>query len=208
MASSVIHMAVCNEINKKLKRNNSKILIGTIAADISKLVGETKYYSHFLDDSYDIPNLYKFLTKYKYNLDDDFVLGYYIHLYTDYLWFKYFVTDFLNEDMITKLDGTIINCHGNMAINYIYNDYTNLNIQIIDEYNLDLKIFYNEIPVFNNIIEEISIDKLYLIINKTEQIIENSKQTKELVFNMENINKFISLCVDIISSDLRSLGVL
>ena len=39
MASSLIHAAVCNELNKKLKRNPKQILVGTIAPDISKLVG-------------------------------------------------------------------------------------------------------------------------------------------------------------------------
>ena len=47
MASSVIHICVANEINKVLKKDNRKLLIGTIAPDISKLIGESKYYSHF-----------------------------------------------------------------------------------------------------------------------------------------------------------------
>ena len=42
MASSVIHMVVANEINKKLNRDPRKLLIGTIAPDISKLVGGKK----------------------------------------------------------------------------------------------------------------------------------------------------------------------
>ena len=43
MASTVIHMAVTNEINKILKRNNTEILIGSIAPDISKFCGETNF---------------------------------------------------------------------------------------------------------------------------------------------------------------------
>ena len=85
MASAIIHIAVANELNKKLKRNSSKLLIGTIAPDISKEIGQNKVKSHFLDSKdTDIPNIKKFLNKYKNNLNDDFVLGYYIHLYTDY----------------------------------------------------------------------------------------------------------------------------
>ena len=60
--------------------------------------------------------------------------------------------------MITKLDGTIVECKGNMLSLYIYNDYTNLNIKLLDEYDLDLKIFYNELPPLKNIIEEIQMD--------------------------------------------------
>ena len=91
MASSMIHMAVAKELNDKLKRDSKSILIGSIAPDIAKLIGENKVRSHFEDRDDDIPNLNKFLSKYKVKLDDDFVLGYYIHLYTDYLWFKYFI---------------------------------------------------------------------------------------------------------------------
>ena len=174
MASSMIHIAVANELNKKLKRDSQKLLIGTIAPDISKLIGENKVRSHFLEnENTDIPDLYKFLSLYKNSLNDDFVLGYYIHLYTDYLWFKYFIPEIYGK--------------GRMAMIYIYNDYTNLNIQIIDEYQLDLKIFYNEIPDIDNIIKEIPMDKLYLIINKAGEIIENSKINKEFVFNTNKI---------------------
>lgn len=81
MASSIIHMAVANEINKHLKRKQKDILIGSIAPDISKQIGEDKKISHFLTDNANIPDLNKFLCQYKNNLDDDFVLGYYIHLY-------------------------------------------------------------------------------------------------------------------------------
>lgn len=33
----------------------------------------------------------------------DFVLGYYIHLYTDYLWFKYFMTEIEKEGFCNLL---------------------------------------------------------------------------------------------------------
>ena len=42
MASSMIHIAVAHELNKKLKIDKQKLLIGTIAPDISKLIGENK----------------------------------------------------------------------------------------------------------------------------------------------------------------------
>ena len=190
MASSMIHIAVANEINKKLNRDKSKLLIGTIAPDISKLIGETKVKSHFQDRNDNIPNLDKFLDKYKEKLNDDFVLGYYIHLLTDYLWFKYFMTEIKFEDtnIITKLDGTNVNCNGNMFTLYIYNDYTNLNIKLIDEYNLDLKIFYNEIPKLENIIQEIPMEKIGLIVDKAGEIVENTKEHKDFVFNLDNIS--------------------
>ena len=199
MASAVIHIAVASEINKKLKRDNNKLLIGTISPDISKFIDKTKLESHFLESlDNNIPNMDRFLTKYKDKLNDDFVMGYFIHLFTDYLWFKYFVPEFYHDNMITKLDGTVVDCKGQMLGLYIYNDYTNLNTSLLDEYNLDLKIFYNELPELENIIEEIPMNKLNIIINQMAIIIENSKKNKDFIFNIENIKTFIKLSTDLI----------
>lgn len=210
MASSIIHIAVANELNKKLNRDKAKLLIGTIAPDISKFIGETKLYSHFLDSNKtDVPNLKKFLNKYSKYLNDDFVMGYYIHLYTDYLWFKYFIPDVYNESksLITKLDGTVVKCNGNMLVQYIYNDYTNLNIEVVDAYGLDCEIFYNEIPKIKPIIEEIPMDRLDVIVNQAGKILENTKEHKEFVFNIENVKKFIKLAVEIIGVEIDKLNI-
>ena len=210
MASSVIHMAVANEINKVIKKDTHKLLIGSIAPDISKHLGETKVKSHFLDsEDTDIPNIDKFLNKYKDKLDDDFVMGYYIHLYTDYLWFKYFISEIYNEEnnMITKLDGSIVKCNGNMLDFYIYNDYTNMNIKLLDEYNMDVSIFYEEIPYLENIIDEIPMDKIKTIVDKTSIIIENTKEHKDFVFNIENIKKFIERSTELILAQLKKLNI-
>ena len=207
MASSMIHIAVANEVNKKLNRDRSKLLIGSIAPDIGKLVGLEKIVTHFGDNNDNIPNLDKFLDKYKDNLNDDFVLGYYIHLITDYLWFKYFVTEIDSDGLITKLDGTKVKCVDNMLYIYMYNDYTNLNIKLIEEYDLDLKIFYDEIPELENIIKEIPMDKISVIVDKAGEIIENSKKRKEYLFNIDNIKTFVTTSTDLILSNLKEMGI-
>ena len=211
MASAVIHMAVANEINKVVNRDNNILLIGSIAPDISKQIGETKVKSHFLDnENNNIPNIDKFLIKYRYKMNDDFVFGYFIHLYTDYLWFKYFISEIYNNSskMITKLDGSVVKCNGNMASMYIYNDYTNLNISLLDEYNLNLSIFYNEVPPIENIIDEIPMEKIKIIIDKASIIIENSRKKTDLVFNQENIKAFIEESTDLILAKLEELNLL
>ena len=206
MASAVIHLAVANEINKKLNRDKSQLLIGAIAPDISKFIGEDKTKSHFLKElDSNIPDIESFLNKYKNCLTDDFVIGYFIHLYTDYLWFKYFVTEFYDKPMITKLDGTVVKCSGNMLSLYVYNDYTNLNIKLIDRYNMDLKIFYNQLPKLSNIIEEIPMDKMGLLLSQMGIIIENSKEKKDYIFNIENVEKFITTSVELILGKITEL---
>lgn len=206
VASAVIHLAVANEINKKLNRDKSQLLIGAIAPDISKFIGEDKTKSHFLKElDSNIPDIESFLNKYKNSLTDDFVMGYFIHLYTDYLWFKYFVTEFYDKPMITKLDGTVVKCSGNMLSLYVYNDYTNLNIKLIDKYNMDLKIFYNQLPKLSNIIEEIPMDKMGLLLSQMGIIIENSKEKKDYIFNIENVEKFIATSVELILGEITEL---
>lgn len=201
MASAVIHLVVANELNKKLNRDSNKLLIGSISPDISKLIGENKIKSHFISEvGSDIPDIGKFLNKYKSNLTDDFVLGYFIHLYTDYLWFKYFMSELYNDTMIKRLDGSVVKYDEDTLINYVYNDYTDLNIKLIDKYNLDLKIFYNELPEFNYIIEEIPMNNIKLVVDKMGIIIENSKESKNYMFDLKNIEKFIDISVDLILS--------
>jgi len=208
MASSMIHMAIANEVNKKLHRNLDKMLIGSIAPDISKHIGETKKASHFQKgDHTNIPQIDKFLDKYKDNLDDDFVMGYFIHLYTDYLWYKYFMTEIYNhsDHIIKKMDGTYVKCSGHMLSIYIYNDYTDMNIKILEKYDLDLHIFYSDIPEIDNIIEEIPMKKLNIIIDAASTIIKKSKEHKTMIFNIEQIEKFIDTSTELILSKLNEI---
>lgn len=204
MASAIIHIAVANELNKTLKKDNRKLLIGSIAPDIAKQVGRKKYTSHFsTEDNSDIPNFDLFLEKYKNYMDDDFVLGYYIHLYTDYLWFKYFITEIKDKDnLVTKLNGEIVKCEENTLKLYIYNDYTNLNKEIIDKYDLDLKIFYEELPQFDDIIKEIPMDSLQVLIDQMGIIIANSRDEKQFVFNIDHIETFIKFSTELILNNI------
>ena len=130
-------------------------------------------------------------------------MGYYIHLYTDYLWFKYFIPSFIKKDFIFTLDGQIIFLTEEEKLKYIYNDYTNLNIALIDQYNLDLKIFYENIPTFKNIITEIPMDKLHVIVDATGIIIKNSKVAKPYIFDLAEIKKFIQFATDLITDNLK-----
>lgn len=204
MPSAIIHIAVANEINKKIKKDESKLLIGSIAPDMAKIIGETKLKSHFQKENTTTPDLSKFLDKYQDKLNDSFILGYYIHLYTDYLWFKYFIPEVFDYDssMIKKLNGEVVKCNGEMQKLYIYNDYTNLNRQVIDEYNLDFKIFYNDLPKFEYGVDEIPMDKLSLLLDKMSLIVSSSNEHKNFIFDIKNIKKFIETSTKIILSDI------
>ena len=90
---------------------------------------------------------------------------------------------------------------------YIYNDYTNLNKELIDEYKLDLSVFYKRMPKLNKTIEEIPMDKIKLIIDKSVEIIEKSKVNKDLIFDIKNIKKFIETSTELTIANLKELGI-
>ena len=92
---------------------------------------------------------------------------------------------------IKLLDGTIINAKEEQITNMIYSDYTNINIQIIENHNMDLSLFYEEFQKPKTIIDEIPIDKLDILINKMGIIIENSKQEQTYSFDTYLVEDFI-----------------
>ena len=134
MASAIIHLAVAKTLEQNFNIKNKKdYYLGSIAPDISKQIGENKQKSHFLFNSLDnIPNIELFTKKYPNFKNNSFDLGYFIHLYTDKIWFKIFLSKILAGNYIKLLDGTIINTTPEEIQNIIYQDYTNLNIQLLD----------------------------------------------------------------------------
>ena len=162
MASAIIHLAIAKELEKEFNIKNKKdYYLGSIAPDIAKQIGETKDKSHFIiNTDKDIPNLDIYTTKYKKFKKNDFELGYFIHLYTDELWYEKFMPKIAEGTSIKLLDGTIINAKEEQITNMIYSDYTNINIQIIENHNMDLSLFYEEFQKPKTIIDEIPIDKL------------------------------------------------
>lgn len=203
MASAVIHMCVAKEINKYLKMDENILLLGSIAPDISKHVGETKEISHFLDNPNedDIPNVSRFLKKYRDYLNNPFEMGYFIHLLTDKYWFRDYVYKYIERFDSQNKDLTYT-----ALKDIIYNDYTNINIDLIDLHNLQLDLFSNEIELPTSKITEIPMDKLNLLIEKMGLIIEDSREEKTFIFDINDIELFIKNTVRFIIKDLQMLG--
>ena len=206
MASAVIHLCVAKEVNKYLKMDENMILLGSIAPDISKQIGETKEISHFLDHTNedDIPNIDRFLSKYKSELNKPFEVGYFIHLLTDKYWFRDYIYNYIER--FTK-NATKKKITYTAIRDVIYNDYTNINIDLIDKYNLPLDIFQNEIEYPNSKIKEIPIDKLPIIVEKMGLIIANSTEEKTFMFDTKDIEVFITNTVKYIIKDLQLLDI-
>ena len=205
MASAVIHLAVAKELEKYLKIENKKDYnLGAIAPDIAQQLKIEKAKSHFIYiTKSDIPNIKLFKEKYKNFMSNSFELGYFTHLYTDKLWFDGFIDSLTYSNSIKLLDGTIIHVPQKEIKELIYNDYTNLNTIIIDKYNIDLSLFYEEYQKPNTSIEEVPIDKLNILIDKMGVIIENSKLEKSYIFDITLIDNFINTCVEEIIKELN-----
>ena len=206
MASAIIHLCIAKEINKYLKMDENYLLLGSIAPDISKQIGETKEISHFLDHSNedDIPNIDRFLSKYKSELNNPFEMGYFIHLLTDKYWFRDYVYKFIERYTQDKLKKNVTYT---ALKDLIYNDYTNLNISLIDNHSLNLDLFYNEIELPKSKIIEIPVDKLDILIEKMGIIIEDSKEEKTFIFDSTDIEDFIKSTVKYIIRDIQMLDI-
>ena len=193
MASAVIHLAVAKVLEPYLKINNRKdYYLGSIAPDIAKQIGRTKKESHFLyNEKEDVPNIKMFTDKYPNFYKNDFDLGYYIHLFTDKLWFDKFISNLTQSNSIKLIDGTIIKTTPEELTDLIYSDYTNLNVKVIEEYDMDLSLFYEDFQLPKTDITEIPSEKLDILIDKMGIIIENSKQDKNYIFDIYLIKEFI-----------------
>ena len=206
MASAVIHLCVANEVNKYLNMNSKELLLGSIAPDISKQIGETKEISHFLDHTNedDIPNIDRFLKKYRSELNKPFEMGYFIHLLTDKYWFRDYVYQYIERytknNTKKKVTYTAIR-------DLIYNDYTNINIDLIDKYELSLDLFFYDMEIPKSKIKEIPVEKLPILIEKMGLIIKDSKEEKTFLFSTKDIEAFISNTVKYIIKDIQMLDI-
>ncbi len=205
MASAVLHLAIAKQLKDKLSIDSiNDYYLGSIAPDISKQIGENKTKSHFLTKKEnEIPNIDLFVKRYptfKYN---SFELGYFIHLYSDKLWQENIINKIKNENCIKLLDGTLLNSNDEEIINLIYSDYTTLNKQVIEEYDLDLSLFYEEFKKPDTTLNEVPVDKLDILINKMGIIIENSKENKPYTFDIYIIKNYIEDTVEEILKEIE-----
>jgi hypothetical protein len=150
-----------------------------------------------------IPNIDLFVKKYHDFKNNSFDLGYFIHLYTDKLWYENFMNDITCNNSIKLLDGTILNTTPEEMSNMIYTDYTNLNILIIEKYDMDLSLFYEEFQKPKTNIREIPVENLDILINKMGILVENSKKDKTYTFDMYLIEKFVDDTVKEIKEVLK-----
>ncbi|MBR1417058.1 MAG: zinc dependent phospholipase C family protein [Bacilli bacterium] len=205
MASAIIHLCVAKKVNSYLQMDERHFSLGAIAPDMAKIVGMSKNKSHFLNDeeNEDTPPHYeRFISKYKDDLNKPFEMGYLVHLMTDYYWFKDYVYQYINKYTNNK------NTTYTALKEIIYNDYTSLNQDLIDDYMLDLYYFQNEIELPKSKIDEIPMDKMQLLIDKMGILIKNMGKNKPVMMNEKEIILFIESCSNSIIRDLKKMNLI
>lgn len=208
MASALIHMAVAKKVNEKLKLNERYILLGSIAPDAGKPANIDRKATHFIDENNDsIPNINLFLNKYKNKLKNDYEIGYLIHLLTDKLWFSEFIKNYLNNNEKINKFGEKMNVDDQTFSKLIYDDYTALDKKVLDYYNMDLSLFYENFDIPNTCIEEIPIKDLSYLVEKMSLLISNDYTDKETIFSIENIVQFIEYSTIYVLDELNRLEI-
>lgn len=208
MASALIHMAVAKRVNERLNRNEKHLLLGTIAPDIGKDLNIPREISHFTDSFKDTPNLQLFYNKYKNDLNGDYELGYFIHLIVDVLWFEEFLINYRNQNNYFLKNGEKIYITEEEFCRLLYNDYTNLNSQLLDYYNMDLSLFYDEYEFPKNKIEEIPYNELRKLVDKMGLICSGDGSTKEYALSIENIVHFIEYSAIYVMDKLKEYNII
>ncbi|MBR4262566.1 MAG: zinc dependent phospholipase C family protein [Bacilli bacterium] len=208
MASALIHISVAKEANKILQKNEKEFILGSIAPDIAKQIGKKKKDTHFINGDNNVPDLEAFLLKYKDSLDNSFNLGYYCHLFTDFLWYGFYVLKYQIGETLYYRDGHSKEMPFDEVISEVYQEYTNLNIKLIERYNLDLSLFYEEAPIIKSNIEEIPIDNIKIIIDQMGIIIENSEKKENVLYDINSIDEFVQFTVKAFIKHLKEIKIL
>lgn len=106
MPTHKMHMFIASEVNKHLKLDNDKVMIGSVLPDLT--IDKRHRASHFKNGEEGVSgtaNPYKFLLKYKKDLVNPVMVGYLIHLLTDRYFNSYVFQNYYIYDENTHLIG-------------------------------------------------------------------------------------------------------
>ena len=139
----------------KVNVDREQFILGNLAPDAYSLEHDGYLESHFRIPEeimeYECVYLEKFKNKYKGQINNDFVLGYYCHLITDNLWLK----------AQYKKYGDFSLDERNEAVKIVYKDYEILNTMLINKYDLNLIDFQT---IRHTFVEEINATSLNMLV--------------------------------------------
>ena len=189
MPTGGLHLCVAKVLEKYIKiQDIDAFYIGNVAPDSWRHTSSTKEGTHFLTNilSYDY-NYELFFNKYKSYLDNnDFVLGYLIHLMTDKYWYSNnFITTIVNPDEYRDLNKACSELMCIYKLKPLKLKEINNPIEEFDSLGIEMAINYNNrVNFLDEMDSKYDIDELIDCINKTTIFIINELdklKTKEKI---------------------------
>lgn len=199
MGSLTMHYCIFNELNKNLRVNKNRFLMGMLSTDICHLEKEPKNRSHFMsvdEKGIRYVNYYDFYKKYKSQFDDSYYQGYFCHLISDDIWHNLRPTMEVNilspeERRIAKVKYL----HDLRLLNSIIVNYFKLENNIPNIDNLEVLEVMNSVKI-----DEININLLPNILTQTSQYFDDNSQTSNQqleLFSTDEIYEYINNAVTV-----------
>lgn len=210
MPTWAIHLSIAKKLNTKLNLSKDEFLFGNILPDIpngyyikdiSSIISYNE--THFIpvdEDKYincpKIPKYELFLDKYSNYIKNPVILGYYVHLLTDY---------YFNKE--------IINNYITLGVNVDFNTIKQFDFKLLEKYLInktDIKIpKYNEKIYFDSIkLLKLTKDDIKKTINYLnnkyyKDNIKSNDEYKLIPFN--ELLKIYEGCIEFINSEIEKL---
>lgn len=236
MGSTVMHLCIGKKVAQKLNNSDRKeFLIGNLAPDLSKIINQSRYVSHFLKKvqidgvEREVPDIDRFICEYKERLNEPFIQGYLCHLISDYIWFSNYIPNHvvaITEDktqiLLRDIDDYI---PYNNFKEMMYRDYDRTNQYLFEMYKVNLKKFDNmdiedpkmkefEFKEIHRLIEQISYYLDYTLFNQKEvdvsyetDEIETLNEEMELLSNTEIVT-YIEEAIGKVINDYTELNLI
>lgn len=159
MPSWNIHLAIANDINKKLKLDKNSFYLGNTLPDVDYGMNTIRKETHFYNFKCPnfpkeiLPNINDFLKKYKNKLNNPLIMGMYVHLLTDY----YFNNEIFSNYWVQDTNGNVLGAK-------LLNGKITTELKEYKHYDLELYGKY----LFNNIVIELPKFDNNILINKKD----------------------------------------
>ena len=157
-----IHLAIARRINKELNYNKNIFYFANIIPDIDCDITFNRYDAHFYGTlkcegcpNEELPDIDRFLKKYRKDLKDPLICGYYCHLLSDYyynkeIYTKYYVQDENNNIIgIKQLNGKTIfienDLNGNIKENYKHKDFESYGKELYKNKRVEFPVYDKDI---------------------------------------------------------------
>ena len=225
MPAATIHRCVAKkilEMTDLYTNEEDKYLfeIGCIAPDSWKNTARFKNstlpkkqkrcYSHFSPKDKYIELYLDFYAKYNPKIDNPFMVGYLVHLMTDFFWRYLIFYNYFNKDgSIRLLNGRIVNGPHGVRKNLLKKETMKIVTYLAKDFDLeDLRQLTNRELSRLPLMDEIEFDGLNEAIDYDNYEAKNESNYELIVYKELDFKNGITKCSNIIIGELANLGII